>query len=46
MRKRIAWIALAAVVAAAPTTAGLAALKGRITADGSTRSLARDDGRQ
>ena len=37
MRKRIAWIALAAVVAAAvSTTAGVAALAGRITADGSS----------
>jgi phosphate transport system substrate-binding protein len=37
MRKRIAWIALAAIVAgAASTTVGLAALKGRITADGSS----------
>ena len=37
MRKRIAWLALAAVlVAAVSTTAGVAALKGRITADGSS----------
>jgi phosphate transport system substrate-binding protein len=36
MRKRIGWMALAAIVAAVSTTAGLAALKGRITADGSS----------
>ena len=37
MRKRIGWSALAAgLVAVVATTAGVAALKGRITADGSS----------